>query len=145
MLLSILVEFWLTDVAEPLPALDSSSTAGGTDKSPSSGPGGAQGGGRGPTGQATAGMGGPMSPLLPAAAGGGLMGSPLGVGGGAAAAGGAGGKGAAAAVSPPVLRVLSFQPPSEELVEALSQLVRYITVLEPGAASSKGMQETIYP
>ena len=37
-----------------------------------------------------------------------------------------------------IRRVLSYQPPSEDLVEALVQLVRYVTVVEDAPSRSVG-------
>ncbi|KAG2445175.1 hypothetical protein HYH02_008643 [Chlamydomonas schloesseri] len=126
--LSILVEFWLTDLAEPLPAA-----------APDGGAGGAAAGGQ------------PGAVAAAAAAAAGLLGGGggvgLGLGGGASpgglAAGGlggaAGGLGGAASptpvttTTPTSVRMLTYQPPSEELVEGLVALVRYVFCVEQAA------------
>ncbi|GLC41058.1 hypothetical protein PLESTB_000948000 [Pleodorina starrii] len=117
LLLSILVEFWLTDLAEPLPSALTDRVSGVV---------------------LPGGFGGPLSGL---AAGGGLgaIGSPVGAVGIAGSASPA----PLAVATPPSVRLLTYQPPSEELVEGLVALVRYVHVIEqdarqPGPGQSLG-------
>ncbi|EFJ53110.1 hypothetical protein VOLCADRAFT_127384 [Volvox carteri f. nagariensis] len=104
-LLSILVEFWLTDLAEPLPSPN-------TDRA--------------------------SCVVLPSGVVGSIGGLGVGSGLGAAIGSPAGAVGLAGSASPvpvpvsapPNVRMLTYQPPSEELVEGLVALVRYVHVVE---------------
>ncbi|GLI62983.1 hypothetical protein VaNZ11_005840 [Volvox africanus] len=92
-LLSILVEFWLTDLAEPLPTAIADWASGAVLPGGVAGPIGGPG--------ATSSMAGSPSP-------------------------------APARVSTqPNIRTLTYQPPSEEIVEGLVALVRHVHVIEP--------------
>ncbi|KXZ52315.1 hypothetical protein GPECTOR_10g947 [Gonium pectorale] len=117
-LLSVLVEFWLTDMAEPLPSLSLDRVSGSVQ----------QGGGAGFAGGLVGG-------------GGGLAGVPS-PGGAVAGLAGTAAPTPVAVATPPNVRMLAYQPPSEELVEALVVLVRYVTVVEPadggGARAASG-------
>ncbi|PNW82237.1 hypothetical protein CHLRE_06g278126v5 [Chlamydomonas reinhardtii] len=132
--LSILVEFWLTDLAEPLPAAAASAAAAAAAAS-------AQPGAVAAAAAAAAGLlGGGAVGGLGMGMGGGLMGaaSPGGLAAGGLGAGGGGGMGGApptpvAVTTPTSVRMLTYQPPSEELVEALVALVRYVFCVEQPA------------
>ncbi|KAG2439532.1 hypothetical protein HXX76_004885 [Chlamydomonas incerta] len=131
--LSILVEFWLTDLAEPLPA-----------QAQAGGAGGAAGGGGQPGAVAAAAAA--AAGLLGGGAGGLGMGGAVSPGGLAAGGLGAGGGGGMGGTSPtPVamntpanVRMLTYQPPSEELVEGLVALVRYVFCVEQAADGGAG-------
>lgn len=115
LVLSILLEFWLTDLAEPVPA---DLAAEGKE---TYGPGSGGMGMFNPSGfVADRALVEAASPLSPHS-------SPYAASRSTAMSAAAGLVGGSISSS---LRVLSFQPPGEELVEALSQLVRYIHVLE---------------
>ncbi|GFR42236.1 hypothetical protein Agub_g3130, partial [Astrephomene gubernaculifera] len=104
-LLSILVEFLLTDVAEPLPSLAADRVSGVVQPGsagPAAAPGLMVGGGMaGVTSPVGAGLMGVSSPPTPVSV-----------------------------ATPPSVRMLTYQPPSEELVEGLVTLVRYVHVVE---------------
>eukprot|EP00798_Chlamydomonas_sp_ICE-L_P029152 gene29154-32373_t len=126
-LLNVLLEFWLTDNAEPLPsdkgAVERSGRAGGASGTSSMTASAKKGEMPTPSGAASPPPVGNSSML-----------------GGAAGAGGTGGNetlssSASASDSLSSVRVLSFQPPSEELIEALDLLVRYIHIQEPPSSS----------
>ncbi|KAG2501874.1 hypothetical protein HYH03_000372 [Edaphochlamys debaryana] len=121
--LSVLVEFWLTDLTEPLPVLAADRVSGGVVT-----PGGV-GGAAGMA--AGMGVGGGMSGVGVASPGGlgGLLGGPA-----------SPNPVTVTVATPPNVRMLTFQPPSEELVEGLVALVRYVHVAEPmeGVAYGSG-------
>uniref|UniRef100_A0A7S2VW20 Uncharacterized protein n=1 Tax=Chlamydomonas chlamydogama TaxID=225041 RepID=A0A7S2VW20_9CHLO len=124
-LLSVLVEFWLTDVAEPVP-VDVADKA-------SLGPSGM------PQGAAT-GPAGPSSPMTGAGAANAVAspGALMPISSSPQPGGQAGpGPGAGPTSTSTSVRVLSYQPPSEELIEGLTQLVRYMTAAPEVQAGGK--------
>lgn len=136
------MEFWLTDSSEPLPS--AAPQAGGGVSSPLNPLGGGSVPGL-PGGRRTSSPGngvfggGGGAGLAPAASLGGIPGLPPGLAGAVTGAGGAMGAAAiAAAVAPSSatgLGSFSFQPPAEELVQAVGVLVRYVYTVEPQAAA----------
>lgn len=117
-------------MAEPVPddlPVPAVTAAGGASPAPGDRPGAADAGGASPGGAALGGMGSPMHSTATAAA----------------------------AASATALRVLSYQPPGEEHIEALAQLVRYIHIAESSGdggagpqgrqAQGRGTQPSVHP